>query len=270
MNKKNDPIGIFDSGLGGLTTVKAVREALPQEDIIYFGDTARVPYGNRSRETLIRYVTQDIRLLLRFGVKAVVIACNTADSMAREEMIKRFYMPIVGVVDPAAKAAAQATRNGRIGVIGTNATIASGIYERLIPAENPSASVFCVPTPLLVPLVESGRIRKGDDVTENVLREYLLPLREKEIDTLVLGCTHYPLLTGIIEDILPGVTLINSGSTVTEKLKTVLAEKDLLTDNTAKGTVKYFVSDAPEVFAEHGGLFIGDSIASDVTRIEIE
>lgn len=270
MNKKNDPIGIFDSGLGGLTTLKAVREKLPYEDVVYFGDTQRVPYGNRSRETLIRFVTQDIRVLLRYGVKAVVIACNTADSMARKEVENRFYMPIVGVVRPAAKLAAQTTVNGKIGVISTNATTRSGVYEKLIPHYNPSAEVFAAATPLLVPLIENGKVNKGDEMTESVLTEYLTPFKEKGIDTLVLGCTHYPLLEDIIRDILPGVALINSGSAVVDNLEKTLRENDLLTDNTRPGKVTYLVSDAPESFAAHAGLFIGEDLTGKVTKIDIE
>ena len=262
------PIGIFDSGFGGLTTLKAVRELLPNEDIVYFGDTARVPYGNRSRETLIKFVKEDIETLERFGVKAVVIACNTADSMARKEVENDFPIPLFGVVRPAAKLAAATTKNGKIGVISTNATYNSGIYKKLISEYNPATDVICVPTPLLVPLIENGKISKYDEETVKVLTDYLTPLKLSGVDTLVLGCTHYPLIEDIIADIMPGVTLINSGSALTAGLKRSLEKRNLLTDSTEPGKIYYYVSDAPDTFAKRGSLFIGEDITGKVQRVE--
>lgn len=269
MKYDDRPIGIFDSGLGGLTSVKAVAEALPNEKIVYFGDTARVPYGDRSKETIIEYVKDDIEFLLSHNVKAIVIACNTADSLARPEMEQIFRIPIVGVVGPAAKKAVQLTKNGKIGVIGTNATIQSNAYCKVIHEYNASAEVFSVACPLLVPLVEEGRISKDDKVTRRVLKEYLLQFTEKDIDTLVLGCTHYPLLSGIIAEILPGVKLINSGEAAVESLKKKLNENELSASPENRGCVKYYVSDNAASFARHGGIFMGHELTESVTEVSI-
>lgn len=266
---KNKPIGVFDSGLGGLTVVKSLIKNLPNENIIYFGDTGRVPYGDRSKETLIEYVTQDINFLLKHDVKAVVIACNTADSAARQEMEQFFTLPIVGVVAPAGIMAAKTTKNGNIGVIGTKATVNSGAYEKVIKEFNPDLNVFSVACPLLVPMVEEGRINKGDIVIETLLEDYLSVLEEKNIDTLILGCTHYPLLYDIIKEILPHVNIISSGEASTQSLYDVLKENDLLNNSEKNGKISYFVSDAPESFAEHGGFFIGKQIKSDVKKINL-
>lgn len=264
------PIGVFDSGLGGLTVVKSILGELPQENIIYFGDTGRVPYGNRSKETLLHYVRQDMELLVSRGVKAVVIACNTADSMARREMTEMFSLPIIGVVEPAGKKAAAITKNGRIGVIATAATVASKAYENVIKAASPEVQVFAKACPLLVPLVEEGRVRRGDIVTETVLREYLKPLQKEGIDTLILGCTHYPLLYDIIEDILPGVELICSGFASTELLKETLKENDMLNTFGEQGSIEFYVSDSPDKFAANGGLFIGREIGGNVGKVTFD
>lgn len=263
------PIGVFDSGLGGLTVVKSIIENLPGENIIYFGDTGRVPYGTRSKETLLEYVRQDIEFLLKNDVKAVVIACNTADAMARVEMEQIFDVPIVGVVAPAGKKAAEATKNGRIGVIATSAAVSSRAYEKVIAEYAPDAQVFSAACPLLVPLVENGRIHRGDIVIETVLREYLEPLKEKGIDTLILGCTHYPLLYDIISDIMPGVQLIRSGFASTESLVGLLRGKDMLNPADEPGKISFFVSDSPEKFAENGGMFIGRRIDGEVKKISL-
>lgn len=269
MDTKNKPVGIFDSGLGGLTTVKTVLCELPNEDIIYFGDTARVPYGDRSKETIIEYAKDDIEFLLSFDVKAVVIACNTADSMARTEMERIFRVPIIGVVQPSSQRAAALTKNNKIGVIGTNATVSSGAFEKNIKSFNRNAEVFSCACPLLVPLVEEGRTGIDDKVTRRVLREYLEPLKEKGIDTLVLGCTHYPLLTALISDIMPGVTLINSGEAAVSRLTGVLKDGDMLNDGTEKGTVRYFVSDNVESFVRHGSIFMGHELGGKAEQVEI-
>lgn len=269
MENNLKPIGIFDSGLGGLTSVKAVRAALPNEDIVYFGDTARVPYGDRSKETIIEYVKDDIEFLLSHDVKAIVIACNTADSTARLEMEKIFRIPIIGVVEPAAKTAASITENGKIGVIGTNATTRSNAYKIAINKYNPTANVFSEACPLLVPLVEEGRISPKDTVTRGVLGEYLSPLEKKGIDTLVLGCTHYPLLKAIIADILPGVRLVDSGEAATASLEKMLAESGLAAPTDKKGSVRYFVSDNAESFSLHGGIFMGHELDGSVTEVNI-
>ena len=206
------PIGVFDSGLGGLTAVRELCRLLPEEDIVYFGDTGRVPYGSRSRETIVKYAQQDVAFLRTFDLKAIVIACGTVSTTALDVLAAENPMPVLGVVAPAAEAAARATRNGKIGLIGTQATIRSGAYERLIHGENAGARMLSQACPLFVPLVENGRFRPGDVVIETVAAEYLAPLREAGVDTLVLGCTHYPLLEEIIGAYMgPAVRLISAG-----------------------------------------------------------
>ena len=264
------PIGVFDSGLGGLTVVKKIIEQLPHEDIVYVGDTARMPYGDKSREKIIEYTRQDMRFLLSKQVKAVCIACNTADSMAKKTLEAEFDLPIIGSVAPAAKKAVDLTQNKRIGVIGTVATIASGTYKIEISQLDPVCKVFSQACPLLAPLVEAGRFQKGDSVVETVLRDYLLPLKEKEIDVIILGCTHYPLLYDIVADILPGVEIICSGYTSVDSLKRRLAAMDLLTDRTDAGEHSFFVSDAPERFAENGSVFLGMSVRERCKKVDLE
>jgi len=267
MDKREKPIGVFDSGLGGLTVVKEILEHLPNENIIFFGDTGRVPYGGRSKQTITQYVKDDMDFLLSHDVKAVVIACNTADSMAKEEMERLYDIPIVGVVEPAAKKAAATSRNGRIGVIGTKATVKSGAYVKAIGRFSPDTEVFAQACPLLVPLVEEGRFHKGDIVPETVLREYLAPLKEQNIDTLILGCTHYPLLFGIVKQILPKVEIICSGPASTEALIKTLEENSLISPSAKTGSIRYFVSDSPESFAVNGGIFIGREIRGSVEKV---
>lgn len=269
MDKKYRPIGVFDSGLGGLTVVKKMMESLPHEDIVYFGDTARVPYGDRSKETILKYARSDIEFLLTHEVKAICIACNTADSMARTEMEALYDLPIIGVVEPAALKAIEVTKNRKIGVIGTKATVKSGAYERVIRENAPENEVFSVPCPLLCPLVEEGRFRKGDAVVENVLSEYLAPLKKAGVDTLILGCTHYPLLYDAIAHVLPGVELICSGFASAETLTKTLKNRDLLNPQTAPGAIRFYVSDAPERFAENGGVFIGREITGKVLKVTL-
>ena len=188
------PIGVFDSGLGGLTAVRVLRRILPEEDLVYFGDTARVPYGGRSRETLLKYSRQDLRFLRSRDLKAVLIACGTVSTTSLETLQAENDLPIVGVVEPTCRRAVSVSRSRRIGMIATLASVRSGAYEAVLRRLDPSVEVLCRPCPLFVPLVENGRFRKGDVVIETVAREYLTPLLEWGADTLILGCTHYPLL----------------------------------------------------------------------------
>ena len=261
-------IGIFDSGMGGLTVVKSILQSMPNENIIYFGDTAHVPYGTRSKEQITEYVLNDVKFLSGFDIKAIVIACNTADSIARKEVESRYALPVFGVVEPAAKKAVQVTKNGRIGVIATNATVHSGAYEKTIEKFSKDALVFSNACPLLVPLVENGRFRRGDGVIETVLKEYLEPLKEKDIDTLVLGCTHYPLLYDLIADIMPGITIISSSDAAAEALSSALGEQNLLNTG-AGGERKYFVSDRPDSFCEQAQIFMGDAENMTVTLADV-
>ncbi len=265
----NRAIGVFDSGLGGLTCVRAITELLPGEDIIYFGDTGRVPYGTRSKETIINYTRGDIRFLKSFDIKVAVIACGTASSIALDVVKDEYDFPLLGVVKPAAKAALAATRNGRIGVIGTPLTIKSGKYEQEISKLNSSAKIVSNACSLFVPLVESGHA--DHEATRLIAREYLQPIKEANVDTLILGCTHYPLLKGIIAEIMGDkVTLIDSGMEAAKSLKEYLLNKNLVSQDNKKGNCHYYVSDSVEGFEELGGMFLHKAITGKVEKIDIE
>lgn len=267
----NRPIGVFDSGLGGLTAVRQLMEQMPGEDIIYFGDTGRVPYGSRSQETILKYARQDIRFLLGFDIKAILIACNTVDTVAGSRVQREYDLPICGTVRPAAKRAALATRNNKIGVIGTKATVNAHAYDGIIREYNPGAMVRSIACPLLVPLVENQRIRPGDQVAELVVREYLEPLKEWGCDTLVLGCTHYPLLWDVIAQCMGAqVTLINSGREGARELAERLSRADMRGQKTQGGSCRYYVSDSVGGFAETAELFLQCPVEQMVEQIDIE
>lgn len=265
----NNYIGVFDSGLGGLTVVKSLIETMPSENIIYFGDIAHVPYGTRSKEQITEYVMQDVKFLQKFDIKTIVIACNTADSIARKRVEEICTVPVFGVVEPAARYAAETTKNNKIGIIATNATVNSGAYKTAIEKYNPDAQVYAVACPLLVPLVEEGRFRRGDEVTEKVVSEYLEPLKEAGIDTLVLGCTHYPLLMDIISHIVPGVTIINSGETAAKLVKAELESKGIENTGNENPVRRYFVNDSKDEFEKHASLFMGRSLETGVEQVEV-
>ena len=264
------PIGVFDSGLGGLTTVRELCRLLPGEDIVYFGDTGRVPYGSRSRETIVRYARQDVAFLRTFDLKLIVIACDTVSTTALEVLAGENPIPMLGVVAPAAAAAARATQNDRVGLIGTQASIRSGAYEALIHKEDPAAQVFSQPCPLFVPLVENGRFKPGDVVIETVAAEYLAPLKAAGVDTLVLGCTHYPLLEGVISAQMgPEVTLVNAGAEGARAAAARLAELDALSGRDGGGTCRYFVSDRQEDFSRLASIFLGWDVTGAVGQVDI-
>ena len=264
------PIGVFDSGMGGLTALRELRQILPGEELIYFGDTGRVPYGGRGRETILRYARQDVSFLCSFDLKAVVVACGTVSANALTELKAENDLPIFGVVGPAARAAVEATRNRRVGLIGTAASIRSGAYEREMEAIDPGVAVVSLACPLFVPLVENGRFRPGDPVAYLVAREYLTPLKEAGVDTLVLGCTHYPLLAEVIGAIMgPGVTLIDSGAACADYAGAWLRERDLLARRDV-GACRYFVSDSTQDFARLASIFLGQPVTDPVERVEIE
>ena len=249
MKNNKRPIGVFDSGLGGLTVVKSITRLMPNEDIIYFGDTAHVPYGTRTREQIMQYVMNDVRFLNLFDIKAIVFACNTADAVARTAVEEKYPLPVFGVVSPAARAAALATKNNRVGIICTNATVASGAYEREIKRFNSEISVFSEACPLLVPLVEDGRFQKGDVVLEGALTEYLGYMREKDVDTLVLGCTHYPLIRDNIERIYPGLRIINPSEEIVLRISEILNDSDMLASGEARAEDSiFYASDLSENF----------------------
>jgi len=343
------PIGVFDSGLGGLTTVKKLIELLPEEDIIYLGDTGRVPYGSRSRDTIIRYASQDAEFLAGFDIKAMVVACNTASSAALDHLVGAFDMPVYEAINPPAAAAVRLTRNGRIGVIGTAATVRSGAYEAAIRAagagggasgagggaadgaggaagagggaaggagaagaagEGASGAaygagagasggmgeieVFSVACPLFVPLVENGRTDAGDVAVSAIAGDYLRELIAADIDTLILGCTHYPLLRGVISEILgPGVTLVDSGAETARVVADDLRKNGLAASRAADGsemdaggrsdvdgwsdasggragTVRFFVTDGIENFSELASRFLESDVNGMVEQIYLE
>ncbi len=244
------PIGVFDSGVGGLTVAREIMRNLPNERIVYFGDTARVPYGSKSKDTVIRYSRQIIRFLQTQGVKAIVIACNTASALALETVEKEFDLPIIGVVKPGALVAAGTTKNGRIGVIGTESTINSHMYRQLILQYDPDITVYGRPCPLFVPLVEEGWLK--DPVTEEVARRYLKDLLQHDIDTLILGCTHYPLLRSLIGRIAGDqVQLVNPAYETARELGLLLGQKGLANPGEkapGREPYRFFVSDAADKF----------------------
>jgi len=262
------PIGVFDSGIGGLTVLKEITEQLPGEDIVYFGDTARIPYGTRSKETVIKYVLQSFRFLMTKDIKAIVIACNTASALAMEEAQKEFDIPIIGVIEPGAKAAVSMTRNSKIGVIGTEGTINSQSYQRKIRKMLPSAEIIGVACPLFVPIVEEGW--ENSDVAYMTAKKYLLELKEHNIDSLVLGCTHYPVLRYTIDKVLEGkVTLVNPAYETAKAVKALLKENNLLSSKLDGGVQRFFVSDDPEKFKRIGGNILRTEIVS-IEKVDIE
>ena len=264
-------IGVFDSGLGGLSAVKEFLHLLPNENIIYFGDTGRVPYGNRSCDTITKYAFQDTRFLLEHNVKMIVAACGTVSSVAGKALEEKLPVPYTGVVNPTAFAAAQKTRNGRIGVIGTSATIASHSYKQRLEKLNPDFKIFEQACPLFVPLVENGFLSPDSEIARPVIKHYLTPLVEQRIDTLILGCTHYPLLSQAIAGVIgEEITLVNSGYETALYAAKVLRENELLNDSKAQGEPKFFVSDTPDDFENAAGLFLGRNMEHSVTQIDIE
>lgn len=266
----NRAIGVFDSGLGGLTAMRTLVEAMPNEDIIYLGDTGRVPYGGRSRDTIIKYARQDIEFLLSHDIKAIAVACGTVSTVALEQVAKEYETPVFGVVEPAAWKAAHLTRSGRIGIIGTVNSVSSGAYDRAIRRFRPNSETFSQACPLFVPLVENGRIHRGDKVIELVVEEYLSGLREKDIDTLILGCTHYPLLNEVIGDFMgPDVQQVSPGAETAEYLIKKLKQKNALAAPDRQGSRRYYVTDSPEGFLRQASLFMGGDIGGEVTRTEL-
>lgn len=251
------PIGIFDSGIGGLTVTREIHRTLPHEDLVYLGDTARVPYGTKSPNTVIRYALEDTRFLLTQNVKAVVVACNTASAWALSTLQRSFPVPVIGVILPGVRAALEQTRTGRIGVIGTAATVRSQAYTLGIHAGRDSAQLFARACPLLVPLVEEGRV--NDRITRLILKDYLAPLLRRRIDTLVLGCTHYPLLkTALREVVGPKVALVDSAESCARFVREELGRLRLLnTRRRRAGKIFPYVTDEVERFTEQADRFLG-------------
>ena len=257
------PIGVFDSGIGGLTVVKALMEALPDEPIVYFGDTARVPYGSKSRSTIVRFSLENVEFLLRHGVKCIVIACSTASSWALPTLRKYFKVPIIGVIRPGARAAVQVTTSKRVGIIGTDATVRSRAYELEIKRQDPQIQVFSQSCPLFVPLVESGWL--DGSICAQIAATYLAPLKRQRIDTLILGCTHYPLLAPIIQQAMGSqITLVDSAVQTAAEVKGLLTWGDWSSNGNghARQRHRFFVTDEPDNFARLGERFLGQSVRS--------
>ncbi len=253
------PLGVFDSGIGGLTVARAVFERLPHESLIYFGDTARVPYGPKSPETVRRYSGEILAYLLGRGVKALVVACNTISAQALDYLAERSPVPLVGVIEPGARAALEATRTGKIGVIGTAGTIASGAYERAIKRLRPDAAVCVQACPLFVPLVEEGWFDHA--ATELIAREYLAPLQRAGVDVLVLGCTHYPLLKPLLARVLgPAVTLVDSAEETAKVVAQEIAQRSLAAPASGHPTHRFVVSDDEPHFRKVGARFMGEQL----------
>ena len=258
---RDAPIGVFDSGLGGLTVVHALRERLPAESLVYVGDTARIPYGPKSPDTVRRYAKQIAEFLVEQGVKAIVVACNTATAHALDALRETVSVPVIGVIAPGARAAARSSRGGPVGVIGTAGTIASGAYERAIHAENSSIEVRAVACPLFVPLVEEGWV--DHPATRLIAHEYLAPLRLAHVDTLVLGCTHYPLLAPTLQaEMGADVRLIDSAAETAAATLQLLSERELLRAPTHLPVHRFIASDAPERFLTLGRRFLGSTITN--------
>ena len=245
--------------------MRELARLLPGEDLLYFGDTARTPYGSRSRDTIIRYGREDVELLLARGVKAILCACNTVSSTLPADYTAGLPVPFVGVVDASAAAAVRATKNGRIGVIATAATVKSGSYTRALDALEGSLAVTAKACPLFVPVIENGYVGREEPIVTALAREYLAPLKEAGVDTLILGCTHYPLIAEAIADEMgPGVTLIDSGAQGALALRGALEGAGLLRARRSGGEVQFYVSDSGENFAEVGSLFLGKDLAGAV------
>ncbi|MCL4557905.1 MAG: glutamate racemase [Deltaproteobacteria bacterium] len=277
---RNKGIGIFDSGVGGLTVLKEIRKLLPEEDIFYLGDTARVPYGNRSRDTIVNYSIQNTGFLIKQGIKLLVVACNTSSSVALETLRRTFTgLPIIGVIEPGSEQAVHMTTNMRIGVIGTRATITSDSYRTAINLLDNGVKVFQQACPLFVPIVEEGMHRTA--LAGDVAEYYLAPLKRHGIDTIILGCTHYPALSPIIKTVMGSrVTLINSGQAVAIKTYEYLSGHDLLKDGVqgpdargrspVRGHMRFFVTDDPPQFKKIGRLLLSREIDSNVRKVVLE
>ena len=272
MADREVPIGVFDSGVGGLTVAREIMRQIPEERIVYFGDTARVPYGSKSRETIIKYSKQIIRFLKTRNVKAIVVACNTASAVALEEVRKELDIPIIGVIKAGAITAAEATRNGRIGIIATETTVSSGVYTHFLRELNPKLSVIGKACPLFVPLVEEGTFLK-DPITEEIASRYLEGLKKEKIDTLILGCTHYPLIRSTVGKVMgEEVTLVNPAYETARELKSLLRKEGLENTDVNENRDRmhtFYVSDAPEKFQQFADSILPCS-ARNTTQINIE
>jgi glutamate racemase len=255
------PIGVFDSGIGGLTVVKEILRTAPTDSVVYFGDTARVPYGTKSPETVTKFAVESMHFLLRRDVKLVVVACNSASAVALDEIIRRCPLPVLGVINPGAVAAASATRTGRVGVIGTDATVESGAYQRELKALRDDLEVKAVSCPLFVPLAEEGWT--DHEAAGLIAEEYLSPIRQFKADVLVLGCTHYPLLRPVIQEVMgKDVTLVDSARETAALVRAVLDSEGLAGSGGGRPTLTVYLSDVPRKFTSIARRFLGRPIDS--------
>ena len=273
--ERKRPLGVFDSGVGGLTVVKEIFRQLPGENIVYFGDTARVPYGNKSRETVTRYASEISEYLIKkHKVKALIVACNTASALALGHLKKKFsHIPIFGVIQPASLKALNISLRKKIAVIGTEATISSGAYPQAILKKEPAARVYQTPCPLLVPIVEEGRLKS--EITEMIIRDYLKKIPMDKIDALILGCTHYPLIAGLIGKVAgKKVAIVDSASAVVEAVKKELYRRDLIRQHEGKTEISkscalYCVSDSPQNFARTATRFLKGKFNGNVIKVDM-
>ncbi len=262
------PIGVFDSGFGGLTVVKEIMKSLPNESLIYFGDNGRSPYGTKSKETVIKYTKQDVAFLLSKDVKMLVVACNTVSALALPEVLATIDVPVLEVINPGAKSAIKKTKQGRIGIIATPGTIASGVYSNAILKINPDVKIFAKACPLFVNLVEEGWW--NNEVARMVAEEYLFDMRKENVDTLVLGCTHYPLLSETIRKVMGDeVTQVSSAKELASALKALLEEKHLSVSSKLPAKYRYYTSDSVEKFKELGKLILSADL-ENVERVDVE
>lgn len=253
------PIGMFDSGLGGLTVMQKLVQTLPHESIVYFGDTARLPYGTKSPETIVRYSIENSNFLIQKDVKMLVVACNTASAHALDTLQQKFSIPVMGMIEPGARSAVYATKNGRIGVLGTKGTINSQSYQKAILLLQPNISLFPIACPLFVPLVEEGYV--DHPATRIMIEEYLRPLLEQKIDTLLLGCTHYPLLGNVIRSVIGNeVNIVDSAAACAEQVDKILIEEQLKRNRHEFPEYDFYVSDDPGKFCMLGESFLGTPI----------
>lgn len=259
--QRNQSIGIFDSGIGGLTVLREIRKHLPNENIIYLGDTARVPYGIRSAETVIRYSIANTDFLIRQNIKIMIIACNTASSVATDVLKQRYSIPIVDVIGPGSRRALAASKSKKIGIIGTEGTIRSGAYQREIQRMDSESQTYTQACPLFVPLAEEGWCDESDEVVLEIARRYLAPLVDQQIDTLVLGCTHYPLLKEPIQKIMgPGIQLVDSAEEIAWEIMRMLGDDGGRQRRKGQGSCLFFVTDIPHRFADTGRRFLGEEL----------
>lgn len=266
-HKQSDPIGIFDSGVGGLTVMHSVSSLMPNENIIYLGDNARVPYGTKSKETVISYSIECLKFLLKKKVKIVIVACNTASSYALPFITKLTKVPVIGVIEPGANAAVASTRNGHIGIIGTAGTILSGAYEKKIKRKLPNAEITSRACSLFVQLAEDGWT--DSKVAKLTAQEYLSPMKKSDIDTLIMGCTHYPILKNTIAKVVgKNITLIDPGIETAIYANEILSKKNLINKSKSKGFRKFFVTDLPNNFKEVAERFLEEKI-SNIKKIKL-